>query len=96
MTSRRDLQHKFSEWKEFQMPKAGGATLSRPTAYGPHGGLMAWSVNNSLRKLFFLKEICAIMASNRGFGLKERNFGRFFRARGHKNLFWIAVAQAAP
>jgi hypothetical protein len=61
--------------------------------YSPHACLMAWSVNNSERELFF-KETCAIIASNRGFGLKERNFGEIFRARGPKNLFWIAVAKA--
>jgi hypothetical protein len=35
------------------------------------------------------------MAATKGFGFKNRNFGDFPRARGPKNLFWIAVAEAA-
>jgi hypothetical protein len=47
------------------------------------------------KKITFSRELVLLMASTRRFGFNNRNFGGFFRARGPKNLFWIAVAKAA-
>jgi hypothetical protein len=47
------------------------------------------------RKKYLIKETGATIASTREFGLKNRNFGSFFRARDPKNHFWIGVARAA-
>ncbi|MGD0828618.1 MAG: hypothetical protein ABSA09_11110 [Desulfobaccales bacterium] len=44
--------------------------------------------------LVFFKEACAIMASTRGFGFKNRNFWGIFSGQESQNLFWIALAEA--
>jgi len=35
------------------------------------------------------------MASTRGFGFKNRDFGGFFPGKRYQKLFWIAAAKAA-
>jgi hypothetical protein len=45
------------------------------------------------RKNFFFKETCAIMASTRGFGFKNRNFGGFFPGQRSQKPFLDGAGQ---
>jgi hypothetical protein len=44
---------------------------------------------------FHSKESCANIQGPKEFGYKNRNLGEFFRVRGPRNFFWIAVVKAA-
>jgi hypothetical protein len=46
-------------------------------------------------KNYFFKETCAIMASVRGFGFKNRKLGGFFPGKKSQKPFLTAVHKAA-
>jgi hypothetical protein len=47
------------------------------------------------RRYAFFQAICAIMPSLKGFGFKNRSFGRFFWANKPQNLLAPAAARVA-
>jgi hypothetical protein len=47
----------------------------------------------SSEKMYFIKETCAIMASTRGFGFKNRDFGGFFLGKRSPKPFLDGVGQ---
>jgi len=53
-----------------------------------------WYAKN-LGKIYFFRQSHAIMALTRGFGFKNKDFGRFFRANKPKNLFATRVVKVA-
>jgi len=46
-------------------------------------------------KIYFFKETCVIIASTRGFGFKNRNFGGFFPGKRSSKPILTVVAKVA-